>query len=139
MGCLRRSTRVHLVPGSMAPVTFDLGPARSRSAAYHFPPFAGGQQTMSILLASLWTGLRTAAVDHCKKASWLTYPLRRTIFSLKVIVNKLCDDQVFKGAADTLKNRNFLIVTTCRLLAADDFVQIRHYMSARNNTLAQWY
>jgi len=33
----------------MAPVTFDLGPARSRSAAYHFHPFAGGQQTMSIL------------------------------------------------------------------------------------------
>jgi hypothetical protein len=37
----------------MAPVTFDLGPARSRSAAYRFHPFAGGQQTMSILLDTL--------------------------------------------------------------------------------------
>jgi hypothetical protein len=53
VGCLRRSTRVHFVPGSMAPVTFDLGPARSRSAAYHFHPFAGGQPTMSILLGTL--------------------------------------------------------------------------------------
>jgi hypothetical protein len=53
VGCLRRGTRVHFVPGSMATVTFDLGPARSRSAAYHFHPFAGGQQTMSILLDAL--------------------------------------------------------------------------------------
>jgi hypothetical protein len=32
----------------MAPVTFDLSPARSRSAAYHFHPFAGGQSPMTI-------------------------------------------------------------------------------------------
>ena len=53
LGCLRRGTRVHFVPGSMGPVTFDLGPARSRSAAYHFRPFAGGGQTMPILLDAL--------------------------------------------------------------------------------------
>ena len=41
-------------PGSMAPVTLDLGPARSRAAAYHFHPFAGGQPPlMTILLDAL--------------------------------------------------------------------------------------
>jgi len=36
--------------GSMAPVAFDLGPARSRGAAYHFHPIAGGSGPMTILL-----------------------------------------------------------------------------------------
>jgi hypothetical protein len=40
-GCLRRGTRVHFFPGSPAPVSVDLSPARPRRRRYHFHPVVG--------------------------------------------------------------------------------------------------
>lgn len=84
MGCLRRGTRVHFVPGSMAPVTFDLSPARSRSGAYHFHPFAGGQSPMTILLDALRTELvlffEATQVRQLKTYSFIWIVCRMTGF-----------------------------------------------------------
>jgi hypothetical protein len=40
-GCLRRGTRVHFFPGSRAPISVDLSPARPRRRRYHFHPVVG--------------------------------------------------------------------------------------------------
>src|SRR5215468_4432882 len=52
-GCLRRGTRVHFFPGSCAPVSIDLGPARPPTDATTFIPSWVHLWCMAIFLRSL--------------------------------------------------------------------------------------